>query len=100
MAVLRYPVRTVGDPATTVRGRALGKLIGHTRVELLHDLVAPRCTATLSERHRLSAATISYHLQILHDCGLVTRVRRGNVVDYQRSRRAEALLLGPEVTLL
>ena len=99
-AVLRYPVRTLGDPATTVRGRALGKLIGQTRVELLYDLVAPRCTATLSERHRLSAATVSYHLQILHDCGLVTRVRRGNMVDYQRSRRAEALLRAPEVTLL
>lgn len=76
-AVLRYPVRTLGDPATTVRRRALGKLIGQTRVELLYDLVTPRCTATLSERHRLSPATVSYHLQILHDCGLVTRVRRG-----------------------
>ena len=98
-AVLRYPVRSIGDPSPTVRRRSLGKLIGETRVGLLYDLTTPRCTTTLSERHRLSAATVSYHLQILHDCGLVTRVRRGNVVDYQRSRRAEALLRGPEVTL-
>ncbi len=69
-------------------------------MEILRDLVTPRCTATLSERHRLSPATVSYHLQILHDCGLVTRARRGNVVDYQRSRRADALIEGPEVTLL
>ncbi|WP_248579513.1 winged helix-turn-helix domain-containing protein [Nocardioides sp. InS609-2] len=98
-AVLRFPVRTIGDPSPTVRRRSLGKLIGETRVGLLYDLVTPRCTASLSERHRLSAATVSYHLQILHDCGLVTRVRRGNVVDYQRSRRAETLLRGPEVTV-
>ncbi len=98
-AVLRYPVRTIGDPTPAVRRRSLGKLIGETRVGLLYDLTTPRCTAVLSERHRLSAATVSYHLQILHDCGLVTRVRRGNVVDYQRSRRAEALLRGPEVTV-
>lgn len=93
-AVLRYPVRTVGDPSPTGRQRSLGRLIGETRVQLLTDLVTPRCTAVLSDRHRLSAATVSYHLQILHECGLVTRVRRGNVVDYQRSRRADVLLQG------
>ncbi|MBC2933760.1 winged helix-turn-helix domain-containing protein [Nocardioides sp. zg-1228] len=98
-AVLRYPVRTLGDPIATVRRRALGRLMGDTRVALLYDLATPRCTATLSERHRLSAATVSYHLGILHECGLVTRVRHGNVVDYQRSGRAEALLRRPEVTL-
>jgi DNA-binding transcriptional ArsR family regulator len=99
-AVLRYPVRTIGDPASPGRRRALGKLIGETRVQLLRDLVKPRCTAELSARHRLSPATVSYHLQILHDCGLVTRSRTGNVVDYHRSRRADALLDGPDVTLL
>ena len=97
-AVLRYPVRTQGDPAPAARRRAHGRLMGETRVELLHDLATPRCTATLSERHRLSPATVSYHLQILHDCGLVTRVRRGTVVDYRRSSRAEALLRGPDLT--
>lgn len=99
-AVLRFPVRTIGDPASPGRRRALGKLIGVTRVELLRDLATPRCTTELSERHRLSPATVSYHLQILHDCGLVTRSRSGNVVDYHRSRRADALLDGPEVTVL
>lgn len=93
-AVLRYPVATIGDPSSAGRRRSLGRLIGETRVRLLADLATPRCTAVLSDRHRLSAATVSYHLQILHECDLVTRARRGNTVEYQRSRRADLLLRG------
>ena len=41
---------------------------------------------------------MSYHLQILHECDLVTRARRGNTVEYQRSRRADLLLRDPART--
>ncbi|MFJ7907255.1 ArsR/SmtB family transcription factor [Kitasatospora sp. NPDC096204] len=59
-------------------------LIGAMRRRLLAELSQPRSTTELAQRLYLSPATASYHLQILHRAGLVTRTRRSRHVLYQR----------------
>ncbi|MFD5437479.1 ArsR/SmtB family transcription factor [Kitasatospora sp. NPDC127067] len=59
-------------------------LIGATRLKLLAELSQPRSTTELARRLYLSPATVSYHLQLLHRAGLVTRTRRSRQVLYQR----------------
>ncbi|WP_218029827.1 winged helix-turn-helix domain-containing protein [Streptomyces rishiriensis] len=59
-------------------------LIGATRRKLLAELSQPRSTTEIAKRLYLSPATVSYHLQILHRAGLVTRARRSRHVLYQR----------------
>lgn len=70
----------------------LGELIGHTRATLLASLDVPRTTAELGRREALTAATVSYHLAILHRTGLVARRRTGRRVVYSRTDLASALL--------
>ena len=89
-AVLRYPaVHDAGVRAE--RSAPLAALLGPTRSRLLADLVRPAATADLAERHHLAPATASYHLGVLHDCGLVDRRRDGRRVIYSRSARADLL---------
>jgi DNA-binding transcriptional ArsR family regulator len=89
-AVLRYPC---ADDAGTRTGRAapLATLLGPTRSGLLADLTLPTSTTDLAARHHLAPATASYHLGVLHDCGLVDRCRDGRRVLYSRSTRADLL---------
>lgn len=60
------------------------QLIGAMRRKLLAELSQPRSTTEIAQRLYLSPATVSYHLQILHRAGLVTRARRSRHVLYQR----------------
>jgi DNA-binding transcriptional ArsR family regulator len=75
--------------------RVLADLLGATRAELLADLAAPATTTALAERHRLSAATVSHHLGVLHRAGLVGRHRHGKRVLYARTAWAGELVDGP-----
>ncbi|MFF2191429.1 ArsR/SmtB family transcription factor [Streptomyces sp. NPDC058157] len=59
-------------------------LIGEMWRKLLAELSQPRSTTEIAQRLYLSPATVSYHLQILHRAGLVTRARRSRQVFYQR----------------
>ncbi|WP_245572539.1 ArsR/SmtB family transcription factor [Actinokineospora enzanensis] len=68
-----------GDPA------AVARLLGPTRAALLRDLEVPRTTTELGRRHGLAVGTVSYHLSVLHDNGLVTRTRDKRAVLYQRA---------------
>ncbi|MEY9849009.1 DNA-binding transcriptional ArsR family regulator [Streptacidiphilus sp. BW17] len=61
-----------------------GELIGAARATILAELSQPRSTTEIAERVHLSPATVSYHLQILHRAGVVTRRRRSRHVLYQR----------------
>jgi DNA-binding transcriptional ArsR family regulator len=93
-AVLRYPcVHDAG--VRDERAAPLAALLGPTRSRLLADLVRPAATADLAERHKLAPATASYHLGVLHDCGLVDRRRDGRRVIYSRSSRADLLWPSP-----
>lgn len=82
-AVINYPA--TGLAADTRRDPdVLARLYGDTRAGLLADLGAPRSTAELSARHDVAPSTVSYHLRILHQAGLITRRRDGHFVLYQR----------------
>jgi len=91
---LVYPARSVAqlwqaDAETS--GTDLADLIGRTRARLLQRLDRPRSTAQLSVDCQLSAPTVSYHLGVLLRTGLVHRQRRGRLVLYERTSRAESL---------
>ncbi|MGH3739678.1 MAG: ArsR/SmtB family transcription factor [Micromonosporaceae bacterium] len=53
-------------------------MYGDTRARLLADLDGPRSTAELSTRHDVAPSTVSYHLRVLHQAGLITRHREGH----------------------
>jgi DNA-binding transcriptional ArsR family regulator len=91
-AALRYPADGIGARASAGAGRSLDQLLGATRAALLRDLGRPRSTAGLSQRHHLSAPTVSYHLQVLRRSGLVARQRDGLYVLYQRTQSGHALV--------
>jgi DNA-binding transcriptional ArsR family regulator len=68
-------------------------VLGLRRSMILADLDVPRSTTDLATRHRLSAATVSYHLSRLRQAGLVTRRQDGHSVLYERTGRAVDLLM-------
>lgn len=71
------------------RLRALGD---ETRLQILGLLLAAEqetlCACHIEERFDLSQPTISHHLKILRDAGLVTSERRGSWVFYRLERAA------------
>ncbi|MCN9243361.1 winged helix-turn-helix domain-containing protein [Streptomyces sp. RY43-2] len=69
----------------------LAKLLGPTRAGLLTALARPASTTQLAKRHFLSPATVSYHLGVLHQAGLVTRARDGRAVLYRRTSAGSRL---------
>lgn len=90
--LLGYPARSRGavwsSPSPVLGAPALGR----RRVALLADLGTPRSTSELAARHRLSPATVSYHLNRLGTDGLVTRRQDGHSVLYSATDSAKALL--------
>jgi len=82
-AVINYPAAGLAADARRDPD-VLARLYGDTRATLLADLAAPRSTAELSARNAVAPSTVSYHLRILHQAGLVTRRREGHFVLYQR----------------
>jgi DNA-binding transcriptional ArsR family regulator len=75
----------------------LGALIGRTRLDVLTSLAHPRTTLELAHLDHRSPATVSYHLGVLADCGLVTSRRNGRGVVYRRTALGDALVEG-EIT--
>jgi DNA-binding transcriptional ArsR family regulator len=90
-----YPARGVGmlwDPSSPTAPDGLAELMGARRASVLASLDAPLSTTEIARRLDLSPASVSQHLAVLRDAGLVqaTRVRR--MVLYARTPRGEALL--------
>lgn len=83
---LVYAARGVGALWETRRvppsDQALGSLLGGTRARLMAMLEAPSSTKVLATRLRLSPASVSLHLSVLHDASLVSRHRHGKEVFY------------------
>lgn len=94
-AMIGYPAHGRGQvwslPSPLVG--AAGPL-GASRAALLADLGVPRSTADLAARHGLSPATVSYHLRLLHDAGLLSRHRSGRTVMYERTEPAATIVTG------
>ncbi|MEU6326956.1 helix-turn-helix domain-containing protein [Streptomyces sp. NPDC047049] len=82
-----------GRPRTPQRaGEVLSEVLGHTRLMLLSSLDRPFTTTRLAAVHHLSPSTVSYHLTRLYRAGLLTRMRDGSSVRYQRTGEADRLL--------
>jgi DNA-binding transcriptional ArsR family regulator len=78
--------------------RSLASLLGPTRAALLSALGDASSTTELSEQLFWSEPTVSYHLKILFDAGLVERARRGRRVLYRRTDLGSSLIDGARHT--
>lgn len=70
----------------------LGLLLGRGRAAVLRRLGGPLTTAGLADRLGLAPSTVSEHLSVLADAGVVTRHRVGRSVYYQLTDTGRALL--------
>jgi hypothetical protein len=92
---LVYPARGVGalwEPERATPPRALAALLGARRASVLGALDAPRSTTELARALELSAGSVSQHLSVLREAGLVHGHRVGRSVRYARSERGDALV--------
>ncbi len=85
---LVYPARGIGglwtDPADTTPD-ALVRLLGRGRAAVLAALTEPATTTALAHRLRLAPSSVSAHLAVLRDAGLLTCHRYGHQVLYERT---------------
>jgi ArsR family transcriptional regulator len=63
--------------------KALASPIRLQMVQLIHAAAAPLCACDIEESFALSQPTISHHLKILRDAGVVTTSSRGTNTFYQ-----------------
>ncbi|MFJ6862824.1 DUF5937 family protein [Streptomyces termitum] len=83
-----YPVRGIGGLWTEARGRTpevLGRLLGPVRAEVLCALAEPMGTSALAHRLGRAPSTVSAHLSVLREAGLLTSRRYGHQVLYERT---------------
>jgi DNA-binding transcriptional ArsR family regulator len=70
---------------------SLAALIGPRRAAVLASLEAPSSTTALAHRLQVCPGSVSQHLAVLHDAGLIERQRVGRVVLYRRSAAGNLL---------
>ncbi len=80
------------DPARAAPPAALAALLGARRASVLSALHAPRSTTELARALELSPGSVSQHLSVLRDAGLVNAHRVGRVVLYVRSPTGDAVV--------
>ncbi|EGX56834.1 ArsR family transcriptional regulator [Streptomyces zinciresistens K42] len=74
--------------------RALARLLGRRRAALLVGLTDPSSTTDLARAHALAASTVSAHLAVLRDAGLLESRRHGHRVLYRRTALGDDLAAG------
>ena len=92
---LVYPARGIGglwEPGRAAAPAALASLLGARRARVLTALGAPRSTTELARALELSPGSVSQHLSVLRDAGLVHGHRVGRAVLYVRSEKGESLV--------
>jgi DNA-binding transcriptional ArsR family regulator len=77
---------------TSPQPAAVARLLGVGRALVLAEAVVPSTTSGLAARLGLAPATVSQHLGVLRDAGLVTARRIGREVYYGQTELATALL--------
>lgn len=82
--------REPGAHATT----ALVRLLGANRAAILTTLDAPATTTNVAHRHSLALSSVSAHLTVLREAGLLTSRRLGHRVLYERTPLGIALANG------
>jgi len=89
------PLRPLAEPRRERLLRAFKALADPTRLELLRLLGAqagPTCVCDLVEHFDLAQPTISHHLKVLREAGLLTHTRLGIWSFYAATPEAAALL--------
>jgi DNA-binding transcriptional ArsR family regulator len=92
-----YPARGLGglwQPAGATQAAALTRLLGRTRAAVLAGLDEPASTTWLAHRHAMAAGTVSEHLQVLREAGLVIGERHRHEIRYRRTTMGTALVEG------
>ena len=96
LPTIDYPARGIAalweprsDPPAS-----LARLIGETRAVLLAALTEPKPTTVLARRCDLSNSTVSEHVTVLRDAGLVTTHRVGRYLQHSRSPLGTQLAAG------
>jgi len=77
---------------TSPRPAAVARLLGAGRALVLAEVLVPSTTSALSARLGLAPATVSQHLGVLRDAGLVAARRSGREVHYRQTELATSLL--------
>ncbi|MFI2347219.1 DUF5937 family protein [Streptomyces sp. NPDC019443] len=91
---IAYPARGIGVLWTEPAGRtpqALARLLGTKRAAVLAALDEPGTTTALAHRLGLAPSSVSAHLAVLRDAGLLTSRRHGHQVLYERTPLGIAL---------
>ena len=88
-----YPARGIGGLWQTPQAPsdALVRLLGRHRSAILCALDEPASTTALADRHGLAPSSVSAHLSVLRDAGLLTSRRHGHQVLYERTALGIAL---------
>ncbi|MFF7336579.1 DUF5937 family protein [Streptomyces sp. NPDC008163] len=89
-----YPARGIGglwtEPGASTP-RALARLLGRARADILCALDEPAGTSALAHRLGLAPSSVSEHLSVLRTAGLLTSRRYGHQVLYERTPLGIAL---------
>ncbi|MGW2558025.1 DUF5937 family protein [Streptomyces sp. NPDC001514] len=91
---LVYPARGIGGLWSDPGGRtpdALARLLGRVRADVLCALDEPAGTTALAHRLGLAPSSVSAHLSVLRDAGLLRSRRYGHQVLYERTPMGIAL---------
>ncbi|MFD1275269.1 DUF5937 family protein [Streptomyces kaempferi] len=88
-----YPARGIGGlwQAPPPGSDALVRLLGANRAAILGGLGEPATTSSLAHRHGLALSSVSAHLSVLREAGLLTSRRYGHQVLYERTPLGTAL---------
>ncbi|MFB7657151.1 MULTISPECIES: DUF5937 family protein [unclassified Streptomyces] len=94
---LAYPARGIVSLWTEPEvqaGATLTRLLGRGRAVILTSLHTPASTTGLAERLDLAPSSVSSHLSVLREAGLLTARRHGRQVLYERTGLGDALTAG------
>lgn len=89
---LVYSARGTAAPTTTPEPGALSALLGQGRARVVRELARPATSSQLAHTLNVSLGTVSSHLAVLREAGVVTGARAGRHVVYRRTERGERLV--------
>ncbi|MEV6007628.1 DUF5937 family protein [Streptomyces sp. NPDC051976] len=95
--IVVYPARGIGGlwgESGPTASDAMVRLLGANRAAILTGLDAPATTTALAHRHALALSSVSAHLAVLRDAGLLASRRYGHQVIYERTPLGVALTAG------
>ena len=87
-----YPARGAAVPPDGGAADALAGLLGQGRARILRELGRPATSTQLAHALEISLGTVSAHLAVLRDTGVIAGARTGRNVVYRRTQRGQELL--------